>query len=186
MTGAKSSHNTHASNFKLQDLNLPLNCRHPGSSKSRNSFTNLHGHKSKKTVDLIIEAPSKYAAEWESTLWKDFYQSRNEVVGCNIKNLFISVVFFYFITYFFITTNKMQLNLVYLFLKVSTYFGQFLRPSSGAHNCTLSLRYCQPILFILTLMSLTWRIWWAHNNASKWQMGFNSAFKVLILNNFMH
>ena len=25
-----------------------------------------------------------------------------------------------------------------------------------------------------------WRIWWAPNNASKWQMGFNSAFKGLI------
>ena len=25
-----------------------------------------------------------------------------------------------------------------------------------------------------------WRIWWATNNASKWHMGFNSAFKVLI------
>jgi hypothetical protein len=24
-----------------------------------------------------------------------------------------------------------------------------------------------------------WRIWWAPNNASKWQMGFNSAFKGL-------
>ena len=32
---------------------------------------------------------------------------------------------------------------------------------------------------ILTLILLTWRIWWA-NNASKWQMGFNSAFKGLI------
>jgi len=29
----------------------------------------------------------------------------------------------------------------------------------------------------LTLILLTWRIWWAPNNASKWQMGFNSAFK---------
>ena len=28
---------------------------------------------------------------------------------------------------------------------------------------------------------LTWRIWWAPNNASKSQMGFNSAFKGLIL-----
>jgi hypothetical protein len=27
---------------------------------------------------------------------------------------------------------------------------------------------------------LTWRIWWAPNNASKWQMGFNSVFKGLI------
>jgi len=31
----------------------------------------------------------------------------------------------------------------------------------------------------LTLILLTWRIWWAPNNASKWQMGFNSAFKGL-------
>jgi len=33
-------------------------------------------------------------------------------------------------------------------------------------------------LFTLNLILLTWRIWWAPNNASKWQMGFNSAFKV--------
>jgi hypothetical protein len=33
---------------------------------------------------------------------------------------------------------------------------------------------------ILTLYLLTWRIWWAPNNTSKWQMGFNSAFKGLI------
>ena len=32
---------------------------------------------------------------------------------------------------------------------------------------------------ILTLILLTWRIWWAPNNARKWQMGFNSAFKGL-------
>jgi hypothetical protein len=31
----------------------------------------------------------------------------------------------------------------------------------------------------LTLILLTWRIWWAPNNASKWQMEFNSAFKGL-------
>jgi len=28
----------------------------------------------------------------------------------------------------------------------------------------------------LTLILLTWRIWWAPNNASKWQRGFNSTF----------
>jgi hypothetical protein len=27
-----------------------------------------------------------------------------------------------------------------------------------------------------------WRIWWAPNNTSKWQMGFNSVFKELIYN----
>ena len=31
----------------------------------------------------------------------------------------------------------------------------------------------------LNLILLTWRIWWAPNNASKWQMRFNSAFKWL-------
>jgi len=32
---------------------------------------------------------------------------------------------------------------------------------------------------ILTLILLMWRIWWTPNNATKWQMGFNSAFQVL-------
>jgi len=32
---------------------------------------------------------------------------------------------------------------------------------------------------LLTLTLLTWRIWWASNNASRWQMGFNSVFKGL-------
>jgi len=36
------------------------------------------------------------------------------------------------------------------------------------------------ICFLLTLILLTWRIWWAPHNASKWQMRFNSAFKGLI------
>jgi hypothetical protein len=31
----------------------------------------------------------------------------------------------------------------------------------------------------LTLILLTWRKWWTPNNASKWQMGFNSVFKGL-------
>ena len=31
----------------------------------------------------------------------------------------------------------------------------------------------------LTLILLMWRKWWTPNNASKWQMGFNSAFKGL-------
>ena len=33
---------------------------------------------------------------------------------------------------------------------------------------------------LLTLILLMWRIWWVPNNASKWQMEFNSAFKGLI------
>jgi len=31
----------------------------------------------------------------------------------------------------------------------------------------------------LTLILLTWRKWWAHKNASKQQMGYNSGFKGL-------
>jgi hypothetical protein len=34
-------------------------------------------------------------------------------------------------------------------------------------------------LHILTIIPLTWKIWWTPNNASKWQMGFNSACKGL-------
>jgi hypothetical protein len=33
---------------------------------------------------------------------------------------------------------------------------------------------------ILTLTPLTWKTWRAPNNASRWQTGFNSAFKGLI------
>jgi len=35
------------------------------------------------------------------------------------------------------------------------------------------------IMSKLTLTLLMWRIWWAPNNASKWQMVFNLVFKVL-------
>ena len=41
------------------------------------------------------------------------------------------------------------------------------------------VRKFNPLNAELTLNLLTWRIWWAPNNASSWQMGFNSAFKVL-------
>jgi len=33
--------------------------------------------------------------------------------------------------------------------------------------------------FTLTLILLTWRIWRTSNNARKWHMGINSAFKGL-------
>ena len=38
----------------------------------------------------------------------------------------------------------------------------------------------------LTLIVLTWRIWWAPNNASRWQMKFNSAFKELTYIDFVN
>jgi hypothetical protein len=44
----------------------------------------------------------------------------------------------------------------------------------------VSFDLVREMLYIyLTLILLTWRIWWAPNNVSRWQMGFNSAFKGL-------
>ena len=39
---------------------------------------------------------------------------------------------------------------------------------------------------VLTLTVPTWRIWWDPNNARKWQMGFNSAFKGLTFTLKLH
>ena len=49
----------------------------------------------------------------------------------------------------------------------------------GTDNWVILLRARYKYNNTLTLILLTWRIWWAPNNASKWQMGFNSAFKGL-------
>ena len=38
------------------------------------------------------------------------------------------------------------------FYRCSTYFRRSLRPSSGAHNCTYSFRYCQPILLLAAVV----------------------------------
>ena len=44
-----------------------------------------------------------------------------------------------------------------------------------------SIKFNTYLHIILTLYLLTWRIWWAPNNASKGQMRFNLAFKGLRL-----
>jgi len=53
-----------------------------------------------------------------------------------------------------------------------------------AYSVVSSLDKCECKLRIsnLTLILLTWRIWRSPNYASKWQMGFNLAFKGLIGN----
>ena len=38
------------------------------------------------------------------------------------------------------------------FYRRSTCFRRFFRPSSGAHNCTCSFRYCQTILLLAAIM----------------------------------
>jgi hypothetical protein len=57
-------------------------------------------------------------------------------------------------------------------IQISLLFYNMLSSKLSWMNVTLT---------ILTLILLTWRIWWAPNNASKWQMGLNSAFKGLKL-----
>jgi len=57
-------------------------------------------------------------------------------------------------------------------------------PLKWFHERVSVLRYTYIACFVkpflvLTLILLTWRIWWAPNNDSRWQMGFNSAFKGL-------
>ena len=46
-------------------------------------------------------------------------------------------------------TTRMQRFLWFIyFCRRFTCFRRFLRPSSGAHNCTYIFRYCQPILLL--------------------------------------
>ena len=51
-----------------------------------------------------------------------------------------------------VITNYSQQDATFLefvyFYRRSTCFRRFLRPPSGAHNCTYSFRYCQPILLL--------------------------------------
>ena len=44
---------------------------------------------------------------------------------------------------------------------------------------TINIKFMSFVFFILTLILPKWRIGWAPNNASKWQMEINAAFKGL-------
>jgi len=63
---------------------------------------------------------------------------------------------------------------------VGNVFGQILRSEelrAGGKHLGIRMNGRRP----LTLILLTWRIRWAPNNAGRWQMGFNLAFRRLIL-----
>ena len=75
--------------------------------------------------------------------------------------------------------SKILINCIQLKLCCSIYMSPLLDPEYFG-----STNYKNPwILFslgiVLTLTLLSWRIWWVPNNASKWQMRFNSAFRGL-------
>jgi hypothetical protein len=57
------------------------------------------------------------------------------------------------------------------------YWGPFLHPPPEDATCHGDRD--PTCIRILTLILLKWRIGWALNNTSNWQMGFNSAFKRL-------
>ena len=57
------------------------------------------------------------------------------------------------------------------------YFERLTDKKISEHNYIQFLYF--KVINHFTLILLTWRIWWAPNNASRWQMEFNSAFNVL-------
>jgi hypothetical protein len=66
--------------------------------------------------------------------------------------------------------------------KIWLYWHQTTQATSTEPNtsaCSLLFHLAFKIVNTLTLILLTWRKWWAPNNASKQQMGFNSEFKGL-------
>jgi hypothetical protein len=54
-----------------------------------------------------------------------------------------------------------------------------MRPFGNCTTCSRNTGALYGLAVILTLNLLTWTIWRAPTNASKWRMRFNSAFKGL-------
>jgi hypothetical protein len=75
-------------------------------------------------------------------------------------------------------------NVQYLVMQVNhlnflcTLYSHQIQSCWHTNYSSVFLTYC-PAPISLTLILLMWRIWWAPNNASRWHMGFNSAFKGL-------
>jgi hypothetical protein len=82
-------------------------------------------------------------------------------------------------------TNELQ-KAVLKVSKIKHLFPRFCCLIAWSYFCTAllpqflnSLCSFQREKLNLTLILLKWRIWWAPNNASRCQMGFNLAFKGL-------
>jgi hypothetical protein len=77
----------------------------------------------------------------------------------------------------------LALSCLSVYLCLSVCLHETIRLPLGRFSWYFILKYFQKsvekIQVLLTLILLMWRIWWAPNNASKWQMGFNSTFKGL-------
>ena len=73
---------------------------------------------------------------------------------------------------------------VYYFMDRDSLLPYSQRPATYFFPTLMQSRYSYPICLTLTL--LTWRIWWSRNNASRWQMSFNSAFNVFRFSEFLN
>jgi len=69
-----------------------------------------------------------------------------------------------------VVTQRKQIS------KYFCYFDPKFAAKTSDHIAVLWYIYAY-----VTPIPLTWKIWRAPNNANKWQMGFNSAFKGLIM-----
>jgi len=69
--------------------------------------------------------------------------------------------------------------LLHLILTVTAFQNTSRRTFIGTNHCQVQ-QYSLEMFALLTLILLMWRIGWAPNNTSKWQMRFTSAFEVLI------
>jgi hypothetical protein len=69
---------------------------------------------------------------------------------------------------------------------VFSYLGDWLAVRSNADICKIGTQFlniCEMLFTFkhLSLILLTWRIWWAPNNASNWQIGLNLLAPELFL-----
>ena len=102
-----------------------------------------------------------------------------------------SFTFQHFLSLYFSGTRHWVCVCVCVFVCVCTlkfflfFLSDFIKFLDGTVNefKTASFHYISSSLFasvpFLTLILLTWKIWWAPNTASRWQIGFNSAFNPL-------
>ena len=111
--------------------------------------------------------------------------------GATIKIIFLLCLFIFFCMFWATVPIIRRNDCIYVTL--STCYSVWMTVWYTKKNCASGWLYLQQLYEIfphnicniivsgLTLILLTWRIWWDPNNASKWQMGFNSAFKGLSL-----
>ena len=92
------------------------------------------------------------------------------------KNVFIVSLWFFINTIYLWYLWNVHFFVICLMLPVVPTGWPF---SARCTHFELFSQLCIESACSLNLILLTWRIGWAHNNASRWHIGFNSAFKVL-------